>query len=60
MDENKWSFLKIDEDWDVVNKTIVSIQEIITETVISKGEKEDLASKEPNNEEGKEGIITYL
>ena len=56
----KWSCLKIDEGGDVVNKTIVSIQEIITETIISKGEKEDLASKEPNNEEGKEGIITYL
>ena len=37
----------------MVNKTIVSIQEIITETIISKQEKEDLANKEPKNEEGK-------
>ena len=37
----------------MVNKTIVSIQEIITETIISKQEKEDLANKEPNNKEGK-------
>jgi hypothetical protein len=37
----------------VVNKTIVSIQEIITESITSKGEKEDLANKESNNEEGK-------
>ena len=37
----------------MVNKTIVSIQEIINDTIISKGEKEDLANKEPNNEEGK-------
>ena len=60
MDENEWSCLKINEKGDVVNTTIVSIQEIITETIISNGEKEDLASKESNNEEGKEGIITYL
>ena len=45
--------VKIDEDGDMVNKTIVSIQEIINETIISKQEKEDLANKEPNNEEGK-------
>ena len=53
MDENKWSCFKINEDGDMVNKTIVSIQEIITETIISKEEKEDLANKVPNNEEGK-------
>ena len=59
LDENKWSCLKINEDGDVVNKTIVSIQEIITETINSKEEKEDLASEEPNNKEGK-GIVMYL
>ena len=47
------SLVKIDEDGDVVNKTIVSIQEIITKTIISKQEKEDPADKEPNNAEGK-------
>ena len=51
--DNKWSCLKIDEDGDVVNKTIVSIQEIITESITSKGEKEDLENKESNNEGGK-------
>ena len=50
---NKWSCLKIDEDGDVLNKTIVSIQDIITESITNKREKEDLANKESNNEEGK-------
>ena len=46
--ETKWSLLKIVED--VLNKTIISSQNIVKETVSSEEEKEDLVIKEPTEE----------
>ena len=47
--ETKWSLLKID-DVDVLNKTIISNQNNVKETIPSKEEKEDLIIKEPTEE----------
>ena len=48
--ETKWSWLKFDEDVDMLNKTIISSQKNIKETIPSEEEKEDLIIKEPTEE----------
>ena len=48
--ETKLSQLKIDEDVDALNKTIISSQNNITKTISSEEEKEDLVIKEPTEE----------
>ena len=48
--ETKWSWLKFDEDVDMLNKTIISSQKNIKETILSEEEKEDLIIKEPTEE----------
>ena len=48
--EPKLSQLKIDEDVDALNKTIITSQNNITKTISSEEEKEDLVIKEPTEE----------
>ena len=48
--ETKWSLLKIDEDVDVLNKTIISSQDNGKETIPSEEENEDLVIKEPTED----------
>ena len=48
--ETKWSLLKIGEDVDVLNKSIISSQNNVKETIPSEEVKEDPVVKEPTEE----------